>query len=466
MIVVGGLRSPRGLSLLAMLGALVVVGVFFAMTAVAQHSAQQIDRLAASLANTALPSIDHLTRARGALRESGVAAARLVRDKAAEQARAREVLTDASKLINSEMAMYGDLPAYTGERAKAQEAQLNLGFYEKLVERLLRLVAAGDLEHARRLLAEEITPAAERFDDDLERLVQIDAGAGITTSHEIARLRSRTARLSYLLHGVAGALALLVLGVVARVGRSYERIAEERARIESERKQLAEQRAAELDMFAARVAHDLKNPLSALALSVTFADMHAAEPAQVHKSLERASRAIGNMRAIIEGLLALARSETPVGACANLRDAIERAVADLAPALERAEAVLDVAPVGEIKVACTEGALLSVVGNLLGNAAKFLTAAPSGRRRIAIRVSEKIHSVCVEIEDSGPGIPPEKHAAIFEPYVRGKDLRQPGLGLGLATVKRIIEAHGGAVGLRSVVGEGSCFWFELPRLSG
>jgi len=66
------------------------------------------------------------------------------------------------------------------------------------------------------------------------------------------------------------------------------------------------------------------------------------------------------------------------------------------------------------------------------------------------------------VQDTGPGIPSEKKGALFEPYVRGES-NQPGIGLGLATVKRLTEAHGGRVGVESSPGAGSTFWFELPK---
>jgi len=70
--------------------------------------------------------------------------------------------------------------------------------------------------------------------------------------------------------------------------------------------------------------------------------------------------------------------------------------------------------------------------------------------------------VRVEVEDTGPGLPPGIEHSIFEPYVRAPGVTQPGLGLGLATVKRFADSHGGAVGvLRAEAG--TVFWFELPR---
>ncbi len=62
------------------------------------------------------------------------------------------------------------------------------------------------------------------------------------------------------------------------------------------------------------------------------------------------------------------------------------------------------------------------------------------------------------------GIALEHQARVFEPYVRANGGDEPGIGLGLATVKKLCIAHGGTVGLRSEPGKGSTFWFELPSL--
>jgi signal transduction histidine kinase len=104
-----------------------------------------------------------------------------------------------------------------------------------------------------------------------------------------------------------------------------------------------------------------------------------------------------------------------------------------------------------------------VLENLLANAAKYIVAVAADARRIQVRIIDGKDVVRVEVDDTGPGIPLEAQKEIFYPYVRGRGATQPGLGLGLATVRRIVEAHGGVVGVRSVVGVGSCFWFELPR---
>jgi signal transduction histidine kinase len=105
--------------------------------------------------------------------------------------------------------------------------------------------------------------------------------------------------------------------------------------------------------------------------------------------------------------------------------------------------------------------LSSVIENLARNAIKYM--GERGERRVELRIVPTGSMVRVEVEDTGPGIPPAIYDKIFDPHVRGRTDGKPGIGLGLATVKRIAEAHGGRAGFRSQLDVGSTFWVELPR---
>ena len=83
-------------------------------------------------------------------------------------------------------------------------------------------------------------------------------------------------------------------------------------------------------------------------------------------------------------------------------------------------------------------------------------------RRITVRVTDEDGVVRTEVADTGPGIPQENLPSLFELHFRG-DRRHEGLGLGLATVKKLAEGHNGRVGVSSERGRGSTFWFVLPR---
>ncbi len=111
-------------------------------------------------------------------------------------------------------------------------------------------------------------------------------------------------------------------------------------------------------------------------------------------------------------------------------------------------------------VACSPGVLTSCIGNLVRNAIKYMGDAAV--RRVVVRVRGAPDGVRVEVEDTGPGLPPGAETRVFDVFVRADRSGQPGLGLGLATVKRLVEAYGGQVGVMSTP-HGSTFWFELPR---
>jgi signal transduction histidine kinase len=106
--------------------------------------------------------------------------------------------------------------------------------------------------------------------------------------------------------------------------------------------------------------------------------------------------------------------------------------------------------------------LTQVIGNLVSNSLKFT---PAGGR-VAIELSSADDSVNLAVQDTGRGIPEEVQGRLFTKYERvggSVAARVEGTGLGLVIVKEIVEAHGGSVGVRSREGEGSTFWFKLPR---
>jgi signal transduction histidine kinase len=100
-----------------------------------------------------------------------------------------------------------------------------------------------------------------------------------------------------------------------------------------------------------------------------------------------------------------------------------------------------------------------VLQNLIGNALKF--TAQNGEVRI--HLSRNADRSRVSVTDNGPGVAPEYHERIFEKFgqVKTSDTRV-GTGLGLTFCRLVIEAHGGAIGVKSELGKGSAFWFELP----
>jgi signal transduction histidine kinase len=99
-----------------------------------------------------------------------------------------------------------------------------------------------------------------------------------------------------------------------------------------------------------------------------------------------------------------------------------------------------------------------IVGNLLGNAIKFV---PEGGH-VALRAVRDGPQVRFQVEDTGPGIPPADVGHLFDKFWQGHKGDHRGVGLGLTIAKGLVEAHGGKIWVESTLGEGSTFFFTLP----
>src|SRR5262249_18377502 len=150
------------------------------------------------------------------------------------------------------------------------EFQKTVDGLNRAVDAYLARLDAGDLEGAKRAQAREISPLIEQADSVLERLIKLNAKNARELGLEIGHARRRVARISYALHALAAGFALLLMALSFRAARQQLRLIDERNR-------LAERRAEELELFAGRVAHDIKNPLGALALRVVAAQRDASD---------------------------------------------------------------------------------------------------------------------------------------------------------------------------------------------
>ena len=231
-------------------------------------------------------------------------------------------------------------------------------------------------------------------------------------------------------------------------------------RVQQANHDLTQRKAAELEQFAGRVAHDILSPLSAVSMAMTLVEK---SPAQSGEALQRAQSSLSRVRRIVDGLLEFARAgaRPEAGARADVRVVAAGLLDELGPFAGQRHAVLRFDDVPDCAVACSPGVLLSLLGNLLRNGLKYLGNAEV--REVSLRVRPRRGRVLFEVEDTGPGIPPALGERIFEPYVRGPNTGAPGIGLGLATVKRLVVSHGGSLGVRTGVNGGALFWFELDE---
>jgi signal transduction histidine kinase len=173
------------------------------------------------------------------------------------------------------------------------------------------------------------------------------------------------------------------------------------------------------------------------------------------------------MDALIRDLLDVTRIETGRLAIAPAPESvgamIEDVLATAAPlAADRGVRLEAVVPAGLPDVQADRARIVQALGNLAGNALKF-TASPG---RIVVRSRPQGAFVEAAVEDTGCGIAAEHLPYVFDRYWQADRGAHRGVGLGLAIVRGIVEAHGGHVAVESRLGEGTTFRFTLPAWEG
>ena len=215
-----------------------------------------------------------------------------------------------------------------------------------------------------------------------------------------------------------------------------------------------------LTLFAGQVSHDLRTPLTAI---LANAEMLASEPtvvadADLRWMVDGISRAAHRMNSMIEAMLGYAREGgVPTLRVTDLDKVFEAALHDLAPLIDEtgAEVVAGALPV----LPADGGQLYAVAANLLSNSLKFTR--PGIPPRVVVEAERRGECWRVSVTDNGIGVSPERREAMFVLFAR-VDKRVEGSGIGLATAKRVVEAHGGRIGMDEAEGGGTTVWFELP----
>jgi signal transduction histidine kinase len=440
----------RDRSSLVLVVAFCVIGAgFLASTLVAETRASAIDRDVADIATNSLPSVAHLVAARGALRHVEVAAERIARSTGGTRDAARQALHDARSELDREVEGERETPSYEGERPMAEAAQQDIVQLETLLARWETTTAdegtAPDLE---------IHETVDRTDTALQRWLALNAKQGQDGVARIIEVRRDSMKVALGLDAACLALAVAAAGLALRALRRNREIEEKNARDLGER-------ADELENFAKRVAHDLLSPLSALTYCLHAFKRVAEGDPTLTDALRRARSCVARAQTMVDGIFEFARAGAHPGSGgrADVRQAIDQVSEEVRGLETETDVVIEPFDGGE--VACSPGVLLSILANLVRNAVKYMS--DSAMKRVTVRVARVEGSMRVEVEDTGPGVPAGMEERIFDPYVRADGVTQAGIGLGLATVKRLCEAHGGTVGVRSTLGRGSVFWFTLPR---
>jgi signal transduction histidine kinase len=447
----GPSKKPRTLHLYWLAVAFATVAVAFMVgTVIAEVTSRAIDPQVAALKTNALPSIERLTDAEEDLRRLALTSHGLAESVEPDRAASSRVLAERAAL-DKDLQDYLALPAYPGERAVYDSAVPRLETLDSTLATVRE--ANGRNRGSVRPLQDRLRLDVESVSNVLKELIRMNASQAQKATARIAELRAGSVGLAIFLDAASAAIAVVAASFALAAARRFAAAMRENA-------QLLGDRAAELEMFDQRVAHDLLSPLATVSLAIgVIAKQHS--DTRTQQMVERAIRALERSRKLVDGILAFARAgaRPSAGVRSDLKAALATAMDSVASAESASLPEIRVEPFDDVAVACDPVVLVTMLTNLLSNALKHTRAGPV--RRVTVRACTSGGRVRAEIEDTGPGIPNGMEETVFDPYVRGPRVTEPGIGLGLATVKRFATAHGGLVGARRL-GGGSLFWFELP----
>lgn len=440
----GGRATAR-----ALVASFAAVAVAFTVgLAGAQRFIVEIRSAAREITGNSSPSIKSLSAMRSTLRQLEVAVDEHVAT--CPEARCGPIPARVERLeeeLPAEWQRYRLLPTFPGEPDLWPRVDAGLAGLQQALALALDAGAAGRTREARDRVRLEVNPAFDRLDAGIAEIIEGDHAQGLALAGRIEDLSRLSTTASVILALLTVGLTILAATLAVQVVRRYERAVSERAE--------------DLDQFAGRVAHDVKGPLAAAAAA--FHVLRKGSPGAREHAIARGERSLERVQRLVDDLLEFARAgAVAAGGAADVRAVVEEVVGELRPVAEDHQVDVRVEAIADERVACSPGVLTSIVSNLVRNAITHMGR--SEVRVVCVRAPAVGTGapVRIEVEDTGPGMPGELGDLVFEPFVRGAGAGVAGTGLGLATVKRFVSAHGGRLGYRARPGEGTLFWLEMP----
>jgi phosphoserine phosphatase RsbU/P len=239
--------------------------------------------------------------------------------------------------------------------------------------------------------------------------------------------------------------------------RGQEELTAERAR--------AEERAVFAEKLVGMVSHDIRNPLSVVHMSAALLERTALTELQ-RQVVDRVSRAVARVQNLVDDLLDFTQAKLGRGLHvtpfeADLHKSVGDSIADLRVGFAGRE--IRHVRHGSAKWMADPNRIVQAVGNLVANA--IAHGAPDGP--VTVTTQDTAHAFTIAVHNFGPPIPAAHIPKLFQPMVRGADVRaEGGVGLGLFIVKEIVERHGGGVHVDSFYERGTTFTISIPPRPG
>lgn len=294
-------------------------------------------------------------------------------------------------------------------------------------------------------------------------LLLLTAGLGMAAAGIL------TGRMTRSLEALAGAAGAVSRGdleptveegggdEIGRVARAFNQMT---ASLRLTLARLADREAlAAVGEFAASLAHEVRNPLTAIQLDLQQVEERLPPGSPEHDLQTKALEHVRRLNRTVTGALQAARSGRGAAGDVDVREPLRRALEAARPAFEEAAAeVVGPSSGARLAVEADADALEQAFLNVLLNAAQAVE--PEGTARVGL--GTEAGEVVVSVEDDGRGIPPEILERVFEPLV---SRRKGGTGLGLPITNRIVQALGGRIAIDSAPGRGTVVRIHLPHRS-
>lgn len=379
-----------------------------------------------------------------------------------------------------------DVEDVTAERAAIERVRLEGEHFHALIERSAEGISIFDT--GANILYE--SPSNERihgytrqemegrnlFDfchpDDMARVMprftHLAEGPGVIET-DIVRFRHKQGHYIYL-EGI-------VLNATddPRVNGLVNNFRDVTGRIEAERelrraKDAAEQAQRLQQHWLTNLSHEFKTPLTLIRGPLADLEVGRLTTIRRKSAWQVVRRNIERLDALLTELIDLARLEAGAFAVRarqhDLVAFIRRQIGDFVPEAKAARVEIRLDAPSECRVFFDGAKLQKVVGNFLGNAAKFSPEGSTIRISIERRADEDAEGhVEVAVADEGPGMDSATSVRVFERFFQGDAglaRTHEGMGIGLAIARELVEMHGGSVGVTSELGAGSRFFFRLP----
>ncbi len=262
---------------------------------------------------------------------------------------------------------------------------------------------------------------------------------------------------------IVSSMSLFILVWVLFIGHQALKIEHAHARLQQQQSYLAELEQLK-NNFVSLISHDLKTPIAKIQAVLDRVISQGTLNTELRTDLLSLKDYSEELNRYIQSILKVLRVESRdfkiLKETADINGIIENVVERLSPLArsKKIEISQVLEPMFLIEIDVT--LMTEVFLNIIENAIKYTPE----NGKVMIRSFETDTEVCVEIEDSGEGIPTEDQDLVWKKFVRGKsqDYKTKGTGLGLYLVKYFIELHGGQISMRSEVKKGTAFLVRLP----